>query len=230
MIKNYTRKLLCLLLSAYMVFSILSPTIEAQAATGDTAIGDVSINSANEITVFFRTGDPAAVYAVIPFPKFPKGAKITNLKSSNPRIAIVNYSSYFNNISIKAKKPGITYLSFKMKWQGKLKNFKYKVTTKKAVNPCVSFKLGNKDYVRKFNNQRNVDVRLANNKKMKLRIKTRPGWTIQRIMKRVDSSATDIKNNSTVSFKKSILKGIIVVFQHEATNRMDILSLNVEEL
>lgn len=106
-------------------------------------IGIVAHASANtntsynvkEITMYFRNRDANNIYSVIPIPKFSRDAKITHLKSSNTKIALVKYNHIFQQISLKGKRQGNIFITFKMTVNKKSKLFKYKITLKKEVNP-----------------------------------------------------------------------------------------------
>lgn len=220
MIKANARKILCILLSAYMGINILLfPT------TGVASVQASTSYITKGITMYFRPKNTNNIYSVLPIPEFPKNAKITELKSSNTKVGIVKYNHIFQQILLKEKKTGAIFVSFKMTVEKKSKFFRYKVSLKKAVNPCISFKIGSKNYAREFNNQSFYTINIKKNKKMKISIKPRSDWMIIKISKHVNGKGINIKNNSIISFKKEKNKGIYVIFKNKKTNRIDILNL-----
>ena len=78
-----------------------------------------------------------------------QNAKITNLKSSNSKVAKVTLNKWPNgyySISLDIRKAGVTNISFQ--YNGK--TLKQKVTVVQYKNPCQSFKIGKKDYKKYF--------------------------------------------------------------------------------
>lgn len=216
-IKSNIRKLLYIILSTTCIIFI---GIVAHASANT----NTSYNE-KEITMYFRNRDTNNIYSVIPIPKFPRDAKITHLKSSNTKIALVKYNHIFQQISLKGKRPGNIFITFKMTVNKKSKLFKYKITLKNEVNPCINFKIGNKNYAHEFDNQSFLTIKETNKNKQRIRIKPRSGWIIIKISKHINGKSIIIKNNSLVSFKKAKYKGIYVIFKNQKTKRINILNL-----
>lgn len=137
-----------------------------------------------------------------------QNAKITNLKSSNSKVAKVTLNKWPNgyySISLDIRKAGVTNISFQ--YNGK--TLKQKVTVVQYKNPCQSFKIGKKDYKKYF--QKSGNYQFCSQKKDltgTISIKPKKGWKLKKLelwhvssssMGRGVTSTKKIKNNSKVT-------------------------------
>ena len=112
---------------------------------------------------------------------FVRSDKVTNLKSSNPKVLKVSgsvmeeYGDY--NISVYAKKTGTSTVSVTVKRKnGKVYRLKTKVSVYNYANPLSKCTLGKTDYTKKFNKASKVDIR--SNKKEKINVVAKKGYKI----------------------------------------------------
>lgn len=150
----------------------------------------------------------------------PKGAKIINLKSSNPKIVKAKIQDKVD-IHFTRKNAGTTTLSYDLTWKEKdgtqsTKHFTTKITLWKYQNPCASFSFNGKNYASKFKKhpffwKHNLGT------KVKISVKPKKGWKLVRLGY---TGGKKIKNNSTIRLKKGIFTFITADFKNTKTKRV----------
>lgn len=146
--------------------------------------------------------------------------QITNVKSSNTKVATASATKKGlfgtqKTVSIKAKKPGTTRVSFTVKRKGKTYRLSTKVTVIKYC-PFASVKVGKKDVTKGLNSK----FASASGKfPGTLNIKMASGWKLKSL-KIIDYStekSTKVKNGSDINLGEDQTLEIVVV--HKKTKK-----------
>ena len=150
----------------------------------------------------------------------PKGAKIINLKSSNPKIVKAKVQDKVD-IYFTRKKAGTTTLSYDLVWNEEdgtqsTKHFTTKVTLWKYQNPCKTFSFNGKNFAPKFKKHPFFWKRKLGTK-VKISVKPKKGWKLVRLGY---YGGKKIKNNSVVKLKKGIFTFISADFKNIKTKRV----------
>ena len=109
------------------------------------------------------------------------------------------------------KKAGKATITCKIKQNGKTYTSKCKWTLLKYQNPFAKFKIGSKDYTKKFNKTNNCSIKISY-KARKLEIKMKKGYKITRLYKRPYLYMWEkIKNGRKIKIGSN--EGIIIYFK-----------------
>jgi Bacterial Ig-like domain (group 2). len=139
-----------------------------------------------------------------------KDAKVS-LKSSNKKVVSVKYDKKSNTVLMSPKKAGKATITCKIKQNGKTYTSKCKWTLLKYQNPFAKFKIGSKDYTKKFNKTNNCSIKISY-KARKLEIKMKKGYKITRLYKRPYLYMWEkIKNGRKIKIGSN--EGIIIYFK-----------------
>ncbi len=140
-----------------------------------------------------------------------KDAKVS-LKSSNKKVVSVKYDKKNNTVLMSPKKAGKATIICKIKQNGKTYTSKCKWTLLKYQNPFVKYKIGSKDYTKKFNKTNNCSIKINyKGKAQKLEIKMKKGYKITQLYKKPYLYMWKrIKNGSKIGLGSK--EGIIVYF------------------
>ena len=150
----------------------------------------------------------------------PKGAKIINLESSNPKIVKAEIWDKVD-IHFTRKKAGTTTLSYDLTWKEQdgtqsSKHFTTTITLWKYQNPCASFSFNDQNYASKFKKhpyfwKHNLGTTV------KIHVKAKKGWKLVRLGY---YGGKKIKNNSTIQLKEGIFTYISADFKNTKTKRV----------
>lgn len=146
----------------------------------------------------------------------PNG-KITKLKSSKPGVLKVS-SIGGPYIQPLPKKPGKSKVTFQ--YAGK--KFSTVVTVKKYENPCKAYKVGKKDYAKKFNKSPMYGVKNYGTGEAKISITPKKGWKIIGLAagSGENDGAIQIKNNTTVSMDNYNVQRVRTLFKNKKTGEV----------
>lgn len=155
---------------------------------------------------------------------------ISNLKSSNPKVATLkNLSDDYNTaIDIVLKKAGTTKVSFTLTKGKESKRYTVKVTVHKYENPVKAFKIGKKNYAANFKKK----SYLFSAKKIsgKITITAAKGWKVKKIQKNSINNKgtqkfTTLKNGKNYTFTP--FSQLIVTCQNKKTKVVEKIFLQV---
>lgn len=186
-------------------------------ASIDKAYADDGLNIKDEITMTY-------------YPKWKDGNSeelapihevtidIDSVKSTNSSIASIfvddyDYNDGYGSYFVVTKKPGKATLTFDAKasdsdiWVSKT----VKVTVNKWVKPCKTFKIGKKNYAKKF--KKNNWGKVYKKASGKLVIKPKKGWKIVSIEKWIDKKQKTKKIKNKKKVKLALYDEIIVNFK-----------------
>ncbi|MBQ9015095.1 MAG: hypothetical protein IJ109_03145 [Firmicutes bacterium] len=150
---------------------------------------------------------------------------MATVKSSKPSVAVLKKDTWtdddgkvYGNYQIKSKKPGTTTLTFQAK-DANAENYvtkTVKVKVVKFVNPAKTFKIGSKNYAKKYNGKPYYNIK----KKVsgKVNVKAKKGWKVDSIYFYDESKGKSkkIKNGKKVTFDK--FDGVQVCFKKKGKN------------
>lgn len=152
-----------------------------------------------------------------------KKGKITNVKNSNSSVAETGVATDWKNrkciLTVEPKNVGKTKVSFK--YGGK--QFKTTITVEKWESPCKQFKIGNKDYAKKFeiSDQYNLNKQ-KKDVTAKIKVTPKKGWKLLKIEYVLGKT---IKNNSKVKLsgggKYGTGTGIYAYFKNKKTGKKE---------
>lgn len=133
-----------------------------------------------------------------------KKTSIKNLKSSNKKIVKVQpWDKKLNTVKIDAYKPGkSTITGVLYEGKKKIKKFKIEVVITKYECPVATFKVGNTDYASKYKKIASYSKSFKKGKKLKINIKAKKGWKIEKIEYISDKKGKEISNNSIITCNK----------------------------
>lgn len=163
-------------------------------------------------------------------------AKITSVKSSNPKVLTAKYSSkdYKNGIIVTFKNFGTSKVTFKVKQNGKTYTLSCKYTFKKTPTPLKSLKVGGKQIASKLTgktyysydtNKKSVKISYAPKSTVKI-------GKITYIINEKTGKEIKIKNNSTVKIPAKGLR-LLIYYRYkygkysDSTGNYDIISLRL---
>lgn len=143
--------------------------------------------------------------------------KIRQLKSSNPKVLKVK-TQFDNGIQLLPKKPGKSRVTFQ--YAGK--KFSTKVTIKNYANPCKSFKVGKKDYAKKFDKTFEYGKKGYEKGKAKVSITPKKGWKIISMYagQGETNGAIQIKNNTVVDMDDPLAVRVGANFKNKKTGEV----------
>lgn len=135
-------------------------------------------------------------------------AKITNIKSSNKKIKVLNGFNTkdvgrFKGITVTANgcKPGAkSKITFKVKQNGKTYSLSCTVTMKKETTRFAKLSIGGKNYASKLSGYSERIVTLPKNKKVKISVKLKSGMKLNGIYN--TRTGKKIKNGQSVKLRK----------------------------
>ena len=133
-----------------------------------------------------------------------KSDKILNLKSSNTKVLTVKKSPFMDDytIQMKAKKPGTSVISFKVKRKnGKVYSFKCQIRVIKYTNPFSKYTFGNKNYTKQFDKSRFAKIDSKSRKKGKINVTVKKGFKLIGLYwcEYGTGKSKKIKNGSTIT-------------------------------
>ncbi len=127
------------------------------------------------------------------------------------KVVSVKYDKKSNTVLMSPKKAGKATITCKIKQNGKTYTSKCKWTLLKYQNPFAKFKIGSKDYTKKFNKTNNCSIKISY-KARKLEIKMKKGYKITQLYKRPYLYMWEkIKNGRKIKIGSN--EGIIIYFK-----------------
>ena len=139
------------------------------------------------------------------FGSYKTNYKITNLKSSNKKVATVSktYKDNFTKLNLTMKKAGTTTISFNVKIGSKTHKYKTKLTVTKYTPPLKSLKIGSTNLTSKTNKIDTINLGGKKTYKGKLNISLKKGWEIYSInFFNTKGTMSKKKNKGSVTLKK----------------------------
>ena len=132
------------------------------------------------------------------------------LESSKPSVAEIEKQGdpKYPYISVIAKKAGTAKLTISVLESGKKKTYKMTVTVKKYSSPVKKYRIGSKNYAKKFKKWIQSQNTVFPKKKAKVSISAAKGWKLKSIIVYGSKKGQEdyvhkvIKNNSSFDFNK----------------------------
>ncbi len=195
---------------AFVVFLLVGALVPLYGK----ASGDANFPSKQEIIM--KTGSSNSLQMNIL--NFPSNGQIKNLKSSNKKILTVKTATGIGNVKsaiiVTAKKAGTARVSFDVvnkRTKKKLDHYVCKVTVRRFTSPFTKVTLNGKNMTSKFKGTPYISF-VSDAKKMKLSIKMKKGYQLERIEYNNGVQYTEAKNGKTFRrTKKNNYAGEILI-------------------
>lgn len=206
---NVLKKTISVIMAAVILVTAAGamPTMTAQAAAPKI-----------EKKMYFRLYKAYPGSAYVSIQNAAKG-KITKLKNSNPSVAKVSVTEK-KYLLVTPQKAGAAKLSFYFAG----KKLSTQIIVQKWENPCKEFRIGNKDYAKRFtkseqfnHEQQKKDITA------KIKITPKKGWKLRKIERIASNAPTKkIKNNAKVKLSiEGTGTGIYAYFKNSKTGKRE---------
>lgn len=195
--KKQLTKILSMMLVFVMVMCLVPP-VEAMASSKP----HYPINS----TYRYYPKDKAANKTSHAFGNYNTNHKITNLKSSNKKVATIskNYRNNYTYLNVTTKRAGKTTISFSVKIGSKTYKYKSTITVTKYTPPLKSIKIGSTNLSSRFNKNDTHNLGGKKTYKGKINIKLNKNWKIVSInFFTANGKLKKLKNKDSVTLKKN---------------------------
>lgn len=153
-----------------------------------------------------------------------KNAKVTNVKSSNPKIAVAKYEgSFYQGLRVYlpwkngkySLKEGTTTISCTVKQNGKSYKLSCRYTVKKTPSPLKSFKINGKQYTSKFKGNQTLNIKTG--KTAKISFTRNKNVKSLKVFYYKDDKKIFVKNNSKIAVPKEGLT-LTVSYRYKGKN------------
>lgn len=221
-IKSIVKKIVCGTLAAALL--VCSPVSELAKGTGMVITAEAAVKKpicAKTQTVYMRyannpyaeTGihNSTSISGGIYIKNLSSDAKITNIKSSNKKIKVINgfnSSDAFRGKRLwvdtsRCKAGDKSKITFKVLQNGKKYSLSCTVTVKKETSRFEKLSIGGKNYASKVTGYSSRIISLPKNKKVKISVKVKSGMKLSGIyISHNGLGGGEIKNGASVKLNK----------------------------